>query len=1816
LLPSLLPTSLPTLTPTLLDVFVNASHHYGAQGGDTVLIQANNLNDVDTYSCRFLRADDYNVTASFESSEYFMDSPAMILGKDTVQCATPAWGAMFAAARTRLLLIIESGTSIFSHDRVEALGYNYTFYGAWYLIETRGIMQHGARGGDMVNMSLFGVDASADYYLQFSSGSDILSGNCTILQPLVARSTLVCTTPSWGTHFKATNTSVRFIRMAPSSLDVEIIPAAYDIRGLAWDFDFYEVQSGVLSYPNENGPGGLVSGGEVVKLAVYGFDAQSLYFCRFTSISNENFTVDSAYVYPDSPNEMSCITPTWVEVASLTLLEIMKDSNKIQVVKPASLGQEETLFLYEQVLAVANYSTNTTTEVEATGGQSLKFSGLFESNELYRCYVFDEKGNTLYSEGVAPVSMSLLELEVPAWGYHFPAAKVRLRVQIKDDSNDDSLNATLRRKYMRRRLATTDDGDLWYDAGGIELSFKFEAVVLGYDVGVDYGSLGGTMLNITVPGMNQTLGHSCQFVINGSVVNATEVVETSVSSLQCRTPEWGIENCAALSELRVIQDGVTLDTGSGLKSYDFFEALSGVELYPNRANGGGAAGGEEILFSGAGLCVNPLRFSSLYCRFISNLNSSNFMDTNATISSLSEVNCSTPAWGLSFAEDSVHVVLAREDYSNGGVVTALPEANFINYVFDCCIERSLVFVGNTNVPGPARGGQFAYFVVDSWDVPFHFNFETGAALSVGMLLSDSYGYAWSNAANFVAAINVTSFRSENTSAADLTALNNASGGVLSIVTPPGVGAELDVSAIFDELPLLNFLANDSYSYSAPLVTSVTNDATAGTSGVTEGGYNLTVQGVNFGGRDFDPIVYILGTDGVFFTCRSTEWRNDTEVGCIGMPGGTGNLLQTFVEVGGTKGSSSGYFSYEVPSVTSAENLNSDGAQYHPTKGGVIVTITGTNFGSVIEEVEIKIGNNYTCLIGETPVSNPGKGLIYCELQPGTGSDGLRVGVKGLFSQPYPFAYDSPTVSLLTPSSQGDVKGGQQLVVQGTNFGNDARQIRVYLQGAGNFSRECEAVDVLVVHSIVICEYPSYANLVPDGSGGFEQVAIKVGSAKGTGQEIDVVVDVNGQRYRDKDGFAYFDDTGFFSVLAESTLTLRLPPSRAEMFMEYTTNKGMWAGGVHRYENEYLTDEDYIRVLLTDEEQEAISNGLTANVEDSEELGIEVFAKGMLWVTNWGHDKNELVAPINGTVKCWITVKTAFTVDGESNAKKSVNDDLEASLRNHPHLSANATLVGATAFSSGASAGNGRVIFGGDKALYGEVFCGAGKQPQSDGAKRQSCSFCPMNYFKPRLSMWHSGSVSQTAASPLRCGSGDDNDMGAVDCLDRLCLPCPPGGNCNTTGVVIPGRLDGWWRSPEAYDQEDFEKYKFYACLTDQACFSTRPLTANNDLYLLPGKPRNSDCRFDRWYDDNNRRYVFYGDDLWAGDGPWINRGHADGRPLCSVCRKAPPHPAAGDFGYSTAPLGFQEQVFDDDEMQYEALSYYEFSFLCDICPVNTNVTETMYFVGALGVFAFFLTTFAYLGWVSVHLPPFVIRALRSCGLVQSAAAAREQRLSAAVAGEAGVSQNNSSGGGGGGGDVAAKSYASKEQLIDSGKIKIALSFLQVSAVYNVVYDVAWPADFVKLMAYYRVLMDMNLFSLPALSIFGTINLNLAVACEYEVNFYQTFVFSISLPLACVFIFGALGVLGWGYWKLKVGYRGRSLLSLTRVTKKARKAYEAHAEQHVTKCWELFFFMLLVVYPSVSRVSLQILNCKQIDGRRFLSADYNLSCDDEEYGNFE
>ena len=77
-------------------------------------------------------------------------------------------------------------------------------------------------------------------------------------------------------------------------------------------------------------------------------------------------------------------------------------------------------------------------------------------------------------------------------------------------------------------------------------------------------------------------------------------------------------------------------------------------------------------------------------------------------------------------------------------------------------------------------------------------------------------------------------------------------------------------------------------------------------------------------------------------------------------------------------------------------------------------------------------------------------------------------------------------------------------------------------------------------------------------------------------------------------------------------------------------------------------------------------------------------------------------------------------------------------------------------------------------------------------------------------------------------------------------------------------------------------------------------------------------------------------------------------------------------------------------------------------------------------------------------------------------------------------------------------------------------------------------------------MEMNMFSLPAVPLPNGFSLNLAVECQYPVNFYQTFLFSVTLPVACVAIFLVLGTGGWLAYKGRAGVGGRSVFTLKQV----------------------------------------------------------------------
>jgi hypothetical protein len=154
------------------------------------------------------------------------------------------------------------------------------------------------------------------------------------------------------------------------------------------------------------------------------------------------------------------------------------------------------------------------------------------------------------------------------------------------------------------------------------------------------------------------------------------------------------------------------------------------------------------------------------------------------------------------------------------------------------------------------------------------------------------------------------------------------------------------------------------------------------------------------------------------------------------------------------------------------------------------------------------------------------------------------------------------------------------------------------------------------------------------------------------------------------------------------------------------------------------DQDYMRVLLTDAEQDRFTSSFKELVESS---GITVYAGGILYLLDWSTDETlfdqdalTLADPafLNGPATVAMTIQAVFTVDGETNAKR-VKLLFETQI---PLVLAPLVLSLEASIPANVTIPEGKVTTkGGDKSINGEVFCDKGKQPQSDGAKRQSCT---------------------------------------------------------------------------------------------------------------------------------------------------------------------------------------------------------------------------------------------------------------------------------------------------------------------------------------------------------------------------------------------------------------------------------------------------------------------------------------------------------------
>lgn len=234
------------------------------------------------------------------------------------------------------------------------------------------------------------------------------------------------------------------------------------------------------------------------------------------------------------------------------------------------------------------------------------------------------------------------------------------------------------------------------------------------------------------------------------------------------------------------------------------------------------------------------------------------------------------------------------------------------------------------------------------------------------------------------------------------------------------------------------------------------------------------------------------------------------------------------------------------------------------------------------------------------------------------------------SDPYTqFAYDLPTVTLLTPSSNAAKSGKAQLVVHGTNFGTDASFIDITLSDEKGFwAALCPIQNILVPHKIIICTYPEYDSLT------------------GNGQSIDVNVSIRGLSIVDYGGFAYYDDTGYYSVIYDLELVINASTPRALSFARLPSSR-YWSRHMQSFEgSRYIINQRFLREFLTAEEQAAVASGVSADIDST----ITVYASGVLYVTSWEPVDAEALAraSLNGTALVRLNVTCAVTVDGLTN----------------------------------------------------------------------------------------------------------------------------------------------------------------------------------------------------------------------------------------------------------------------------------------------------------------------------------------------------------------------------------------------------------------------------------------------------------------------------------------------------------------------------------------------------------------------------------------
>ena len=541
------------------EAFVGVSPTWGSAAGQEV-IEAHVFGvemDRTDYQCRF--------TSKTDAFAVAFSPVATPVAANKLQCELPAWGLKYTAQEVKIDVLV-------AKQAVVAANFTnvFTFEPVWTSFVATTVK--GAAGGDLVNVSAAGLNASIDgmerYLCRWNSlNADPLTGVARTMasEPVVARSVseLYCNTPRWGSlytqaavefqlvdlyatspnanggntragrsRYAATDEADDLIEYFDGLTEEEDIHGGYTVfpqsSSVSTSYFFYE--SWEQTQRNASS-----LGNETITVAAYGLDPSDglAYSCRFIGkVGQGSYVAYSEPAYAtNGPSLLKCVLPTWglqfpAQDTKLALIAGYKPGQALNEQVPlVNVGRDDFEFLavWERLAETTHYG--------AKGGDRATFhgAGFNASNDFrYVCrfdyYAPSTRGIQLL---VDPGNSSRLAQAAQQWAFGDDFAlddeffKIHDTLSPTPTPGNGTANATTYAMIMASVMNATMNGTA--ANGSKSISYP---------------------LPPSVAEAQNVLSRTYAFSLR-----STAFVANSTTVAECRTPQWGANFHEAITKV-------------------------------------------------------------------------------------------------------------------------------------------------------------------------------------------------------------------------------------------------------------------------------------------------------------------------------------------------------------------------------------------------------------------------------------------------------------------------------------------------------------------------------------------------------------------------------------------------------------------------------------------------------------------------------------------------------------------------------------------------------------------------------------------------------------------------------------------------------------------------------------------------------------------------------------------------------------------------------------------------------------------------------------------------------------------------------------------------------------------------------------------------------------------------------------------------------------------------------------------------------------------------------------------------------------------